>query len=73
MYWIIGYVIFHIVCWVFAAGLLFAFLQKQWPIIARENYQRDLCYAYILGVAGPASLFALFFTDGFRLCGIKFW
>ena len=73
MNYIIGYIIFHIMCGVLQAGINFAYFQGKYPTLAEEGYRSDLGFAYGLGLLfGPLALLVSVFMSGFAQYGVKF-
>ena len=53
-------------------GLMFAYWQREWPSLAKEDYQSDLVKSLVGFVLWPASLLFLALRGGFRH-GLKFY
>lgn len=74
MVWIL--VCSWIICSVVSFGMGFAYFQRAYPIIAKENYSEDILFAIILSIFGPISLLSnivwikLFSIHGYQ--GLKF-
>ena len=67
------YLIFHFICGVLAAGINFAYLQKEFWLLAEESYTTDLLASYIVGIlCGPISLYAALVVTERAKHGIKF-
>jgi hypothetical protein len=65
-----------ILCWllcsVLAAGILFAYEQKEWPARAKKEYRCDLGWAVLISLlGGPLILVIAFFMTGFAKHGWK--
>lgn len=58
MKYLLIYGVFHLVCGVLAWGIDFAYFQRGWPTLAKENYKRDLKVAIVTNIiGGPIALF----------------
>lgn len=55
-----------IACAILNFGIMFAFFQRKWPILAEEDYQRDYAMCAIFSILGPISLLISLVT---RTCG----
>ena len=64
--WAVG-ILFYVLCGILAYGILFAFLQREFPEFARYDLEEDKDIAKKAALAGPLGLlFVLLFY-----CGIK--
>ena len=62
-----------IVSGVLAYGIDFAYFQRQFPHIAKEDYLQDMAYAMLWGLGGALTMSIGFFLSGFAKHGLKFW
>lgn len=60
------YIIFHITCGVFAAGILLAYAQKEFSVVASYFLRLERTFSWSLGLlGGPVALIAaLLSTEG---------
>ena len=56
IYYIIGYLIFHIICAIFTVGLTVGYFQIKFPIIAKEEYISDLGFGLFFGICIPSPM-----------------
>lgn len=47
------------ICWVLSTAILIACLQKICPNASKANQRKDLGFALVFGVTGPAALIAV--------------
>jgi len=72
MGYFILYLIFHLSCAVLSAGMVFAYVQKEWSSLAKEEYRQDLSKSWGISlIGGPISLAVAFFMTGFVEHGFK--
>lgn len=64
-------IVFWIVCAVLDYGFSFAFLQREFELIAKEQRYKDMTHCFFWCLGGPLSLVATALTFGFKH-GIKF-
>ena len=60
--------ILWILCGVINYGLMFAYFQREWAIIAEDTYYEDVLFCTIASLLGPMALFVTLLFTGF---GIK--
>jgi len=65
------FILFWIVCGVLSYGLGFAYLQREYPIVAVKNYHSDMVDESIFALLGPFALFSTLFFWGYTH-GLKF-
>lgn len=58
MWWLAG--LSYLVCCVLSYGLIFAFFQKEFSIVAIKHYQKDKKFAFWSSILGPLSLSVCF-------------
>lgn len=67
MKWLALGVAFWLCSGVASAGYLFAYFQGEYPLIAAQDYRRDLLMAWTTGVmAGPTGLIYVASMGGFQ-------
>lgn len=59
------------ICGVFAYGGTFAYFQRNWPLLARDQYWMDMIFSLFIGLGGPAGLLPTVVLSQFRH-GLKF-
>ena len=66
MSWSIFSIIFWILCSILSYSVGLAYLQREYEIIAKEDFhwQRNVCL--VLSLSGPAFLIVLFFDTKFK-------
>ncbi len=62
----------HIVSCALAFGISFAYWQRHFPDLAKEDYQEDKQNSFRFSVFGPFSLIMTFIFSGFAHHGLKF-
>lgn len=67
-----AFVIFWIICGVFAYAGTLAHFQRKYASIASLHYREDVAFAVFLGVMGPLGLISTAFASGFFAYGLKF-
>ncbi len=55
-----------IACGVLTYGLMLAYQQREFPLIAATDYVSDVLFAVLFGALGPFGLFAALFCGGTR-------
>lgn len=73
--YVILYVVFAITCGILTYGMNFAYVQRQWPIIAKSNYREDIGICMIFGILVaiiPFLFIVSFGLTGFAKHGLKF-
>lgn len=63
---IIGYIIFYIICGILSYGFLFAYFQREYPTIAKKKFGRDSVFAHIMALFGPIALLDIFLTGTYK-------
>jgi len=65
------FIIFWVICGVIHYGVVFAYLQKEYPFIAENNLKADRRFALVTSLFGPIALIvdaiSGSFKHGFRL------
>lgn len=68
----IYYIIFHVVCGVFAAGILLAYVQKEFSAIAPYFLNFDRRFCWVLGLCGgPGALSVALLSTGWAKYGLQ--
>ncbi len=62
-----------VLCAVLSHGMGFAFLQKQFPYIAKESYAFDLAFSLTVSLAGPINLLVVLAMHWEPKHGLKFF
>lgn len=65
MIWLILFIMFWGVCGVLSYGLGFAYWQRKWPNLAKEDYEHDRRWSAFLALLGPFTLIAYFVNAGY--------
>lgn len=66
-------IIIHIFCCIIDYGIMFAYCQREYPFIAKDDYEQDIYYCILMSLGGILSLIASgFFFMGHNFHGFKF-
>ncbi len=64
---------FWLLCSFLSYGILFAYVQREFRVIAKETYREDMSIAMVLSlIAGPMALIMSLAATGFAKHGLKF-
>lgn len=69
---LILYIIFHIICGIIAAGILLAYIQKEFSAIALYFLSLDRIFCWSLGLlGGPVALAVALLSTDWAKCGLQ--
>ena len=58
---------------ILGAGWVFAYVQSEWPSIAKENFREDMGFAILFSIFGPIFAVMSFLLSGFGKHGWRLW
>ena len=58
--------VFWVCCGLLAHGTAYAYLQREFPSIAKEMEEEDFRTGVAMGLCGPLALIVLWLTDAFK-------
>lgn len=72
--YILAYALFHIACAILSHGIFFAYLQREFPTIAKERARSDFAHSLIPAVLfGSFNLLVVLTCTRFAKHGLLFW
>ncbi len=73
MTYLLLYLAFHLVCAILGHGILFAYVQRQYPNIAEEDWREDMALSGTVHLlTGPLGLCATLVCTGFAKHGLLY-